>query len=280
MGRGPRSSQAISLRAIPRLLRRPKKVGQRRYSAERIDPKGVSHREPGYIITIATDVTRYGCQMIVREEVAVEGKDGKLCWVKNQHRVYDSTYGTYNLVSQNPLSKARKLSNHLNKYPLGPIVTKEVNNQGQVEIGYGRRVVNSPSGNPYHYSDLTVINYEEPPKSFDIADPEQAKQAGELFDKLDKRKRLAEQEVVNMIMKSLSKSNDQDDIKLAEKISGDGEKNAEKINAAKRFSEALDKGDTKLIEKELAAKRKEKDAAGAKQSASRMKDTLRSLGGK
>ena len=32
--------------------------------------------------------------------------------------------------------------------------------------------------------------------------------------------------------------------------------------------------------KELAAKRKEKDAAGAKQSASRMKDTLRSLSGK
>ena len=285
MGRGPRSNQAISFRAMPRLMRRPKKVGQKRYSVERIDSKMVNHREPGYIKSIFTDIAVSGSQMLVREEVAAEGKDGRLCWVKIQRRVYDTTYA---LTSRGPLREARKMANHLNKNPLGPIVTKEVNSEGQIEIGYGQRFANNFLDRGNNNSDLTSIHYEEPPKSFDVTDPIQARQAGELFDKLTERRQLAEQDQIDVVTKSLAELEAKEDLKLAKKRLEDPKQNAEKINTAKRFSEAVSAGEVATLTgdpgaqllKELAAKRKEKDAAGAKQSASRMKDTLRSLSGK
>ena len=266
-------------------MRRPKKVGQKRYSVERIDSKMVNHREPGYIKSIFTDIAVSGSQMLVREEVAAEGKDGRLCWVKIQRRVYDTTYA---LTSRGPLREARKMANHLNKNPLGPIVTKEVNSEGQIEIGYGQRFANNFLDRGNNNSDLTSIHYEEPPKSFDVTDPIQARQAGELFDKLTERRQLAEQDQIYVVTKSLAELEAKEDLKLAKKRLEDPKQNAEKINTAKRFSEAVSAGEVATLTgdpgaqllKELAAKRKEKDAAGAKQSASRMKDTLRSLSGK
>jgi hypothetical protein len=287
MGRGPRSNQAISFRAMPRLMRRPKKVGQKRYNVDRVDEDGNHHREPGYIITIVTDLKLLGNEMMVTEEVAVKGRDGKLYWVKKKWPVYDST------GRDNPLRLARKMAIHLNKNPLGPVVTKEVDKEGNLEIGLGRRLIKTPDrGLNYSSSKsvkemssggegLTIINFEggEPPKSFDITDPEQAKQAGDLFEKLTERKTAEEDAVIEEFVTFLANSEVKEDLELAEKLFDEPEQNSDKINTAKRFSEALDKGDTKTIEKELATKQKEKDAAGAKRSASRMKDTLRSLGG-
>ena len=291
MGRGPRSNQAISFRAIPRLLRQPKEVGQKRYNVERVDADNNPHREPGYIITIVTDLKLVGNSIRVAEEVAVKGRDGKLYWVKKKWPVYDST------GRDNPLRLARKMAIHLNKNPLGPVVTKEVDKEGNLEIGFGRRLIKTPDrGLSYSSSKssgksvkdmssggegLTIINFEggEPPKSFDITDPEQAKQAGELFEKLTERKIMEEDAVIEEFVTFLANSEEKEDLELAEKLFDEPEQNKEKIDTAKRFSEALDQGDTKIIEKDLTTKQKEKDAAGAKRSASRMKDTLRSLGG-
>ena len=292
MGRGPRSNQAISFRAMPRLMRRPKKVGQRRYNVERVDEDGNHHREPGYIITIVTDLKLLGNEMMVTEEVAVKGRDGKLYWVKKKWPVYDST------GRDRPLREARKMAIHLNKNPLGPVVTKEVNKEGNLEIGFGHRLIKIPDRGYSRYGSsksssksvkemssggegLTIINFEggEPPKSFDITDPEQAKQAGDLFEKLTERKIMEEDAVIEEFVTFLANSEEKEDLELAEKLFDEPEQNKEKIDTAKRFSEALDQGDTKIIEKDLTTKQKEKDAAGAKRSASRMKDTLRSLGG-
>ena len=292
MGRGPRSNQAISFRAMPRLLRRPKKVGQRRYNVDRVDEDGNHHREPGYIITIVTDLKLLGNEMMVTEEVAVKGRDGKLYWVKKKWPVYDST------GRDRPLREARKMAIHLNKNPLGPVVTKEVNKEGNLEIGFGHRLIKIPDRGYSRYGSsksssksvkemssggegLTIINFEggEPPKSFDITDPEQAKQAGDLFEKLTERKIMEEDAVIEEFVTFLANSEEKEDLELAEKLFDEPEQNKEKIDTAKRFSEALDQGDTKIIEKELTTQQKEKDAAGAKRSASRMKDTLRSLGG-
>ena len=292
MGRGPRSNQAISFRAMPRLLRRPKKVGQRRYNVDRVDEDGNHHREPGYIITIVTDLKLLGNEMMVTEEVAVKGRDGKLYWVKKKWPVYDST------GRDRPLREARKMAIHLNKNPLGPVVTKEVNKEGNLEIGFGHRLIKIPDRGYSRYGSsksssksvkemssggegLTIINFEggEPPKSFDITDPEQAKQAGDLFEKLTERKIMEEDAVIEEFVTFLANSEEKEDLELAEKLFDEPEQNKEKIDTAKRFSEALDQGDTKIIEKDLTTKQKEKDAAGAKRSASRMKDTLRSLGG-
>ena len=292
MGRGPRSNQAISFRAIPRLLRQPKEVGQKRYNVERVDADNNPHREPGYIITIVTDLKLVGNSIRVAEEVAVKGRDGKLYWVKKKWPVYDST------GRDRPLREARKMAIHLNKNPLGPVVTKEVNKEGNLEIGFGHRLIKIPDRGYSRYGSsksssksvkemssggegLTIINFEggEPPKSFDITDPEQAKQAGDLFEKLTERKIMEEDAVIEEFVTFLANSEEKEDLELAEKLFDEPEQNKEKIDTAKRFSEALDQGDTKTIEKELATKQKEKDAAEAKRSASRMKDTLRSLGG-
>ena len=277
---------------MPRLMRRPKKVGQRRYNVERVDEDGNHHREPGYIITIVTDLKLLGNEMMVTEEVAVKGRDGKLYWVKKKWPVYDST------GRDRPLREARKMAIHLNKNPLGPVVTKEVNKEGNLEIGFGHRLIKIPDRGYSRYGSsksssksvkemssggegLTIINFEggEPPKSFDITDPEQAKQAGDLFEKLTERKIMEEDAVIEEFVTFLANSEEKEDLELAEKLFDEPEQNKEKIDTAKRFSEALDQGDTKIIEKDLTTKQKEKDAAGAKRSASRMKDTLRSLGG-
>ena len=277
---------------MPRLMRRPKKVGQRRYNVERVDEDGNHHREPGYIITIVTDLKLVGNSIRVAEEVAVKGRDGKLYWVKKKWPVYDST------GRDRPLREARKMAIHLNKNPLGPVVTKEVNKEGNLEIGFGHRLIKIPDRGYSRYGSsksssksvkemssggegLTIINFEggEPPKSFDITDPEQAKQAGDLFEKLTERKIMEEDAVIEEFVTFLANSEEKEDLELAEKLFDEPEQNKEKIDTAKRFSEALDQGDTKIIEKDLTTKQKEKDAAGAKRSASRMKDTLRSLGG-
>lgn len=272
MGRGPRNNQAINIAATPRLLRRPQRVGQKRYLVYREDPKLEMHREPGYIVAGVQGVVRpFENSMIVAEEIAVEGGDGKLYWVPKARKAYRAS----NAVRV-PLHDARRAANCFNKFPLGPVVSKEIDSDGNLVIGYGSRETALYDEATEPGSDFTRIRYQSK-ESFDVTDPAQAQQAAELFAKLEEQKALDEISEGQAALKRLARSENKKERERAEEILRPAQ-DTEKIRAAKRFAEALEEGNLDEVEAEIKQKQAVKDEAEDKRVASRMQETLRSLG--
>lgn len=275
MGRGARDEQAVSLRALPRLVRSPGEVGQRRYIVERISRDKKHHREPGFGRGLYEWVKVTGTsRLIVSEEIAAKGSDGQLHWLPTNQSIYQGEMD----VAQD-LKDARKIANHLNKHPLGAFVSKEVDADGNLAIGYGLRRMNRDAFvfGRKTTDDLTRIDYNEgvAPKSFDVTDPEEARQAKKYHKDLQARLNEEKESASNHFLDSLANSPFAGDRKIAERIIAP--QNSDKAAAAKKFAEALDKGDTEKIESELQKKKAKEDAAEQKEVASRMQETISAL---
>lgn len=283
MGRGGRSdNQALRVRALPRLLAKPQELGQRRYIVERRDRNGDYHREPGYGRNIYEYLRVNGNNEVgVREEIAVEGGDGNLHWLPTRHRVFRNEMYRFN-----SLTDARHFADHLDKNPLGPLITREVDTDGKVLIGYGRRQVNR---DPFHLprmpkGELTVIDYQpgSEPQKFDVSDPVEAEKAKQYYQQLENRlagDRLSEADrYLNEALDSPLSVDSEKARKILAKEEGGERVNSEKIAQAEQFIDSLEKGNSEEIIDQIEAQHEQEEAADQQRVAARAKETLRSLG--
>lgn len=262
MGRGSGEDRAIRLATIPRRLRGPKEIGQRRYRVAHQKDDGSLGGEPGYIRSIHESSRRRwdARRMVIVEEAAVADQNGKLHWL-DSNVILASRYDHWASVGE-----VRDACDRLNKEPLGPNLVSEVDEKsGRLVIKKIRRRYSS-AGRSYP----AFIEEVDKMESFDVEDPAQAKKAKEVYQ--------AFKEDVNQEKQLAAES-------LLDKLRSQGDKRArhlypsqeiaDRSRAAADFSEALDKGEAEEILKEQAEVKE--DAVQDKERSRRAQETINAL---
>lgn len=192
MGRGGRDqNQALRLTASLRRAGKPERLGQRRYILKEVKQLGSVYREPGLLHavgkSIAGDTYTGRSLLIIEEELAAPDKRGRLAWIQGHNLKKNATFRYNGLES---LRKARDLCDRLNKTPLGPLVSKEVNQDGDLVVARKERELHT-FGN--------ILEIEKESKTFDVSEIKGAEAARKYHQSLNEK---IEQENEDMVARA------------------------------------------------------------------------------
>jgi len=252
-----------------RKLRRPRHQGQRRYIAFSYSKNNdIAKSDPGYLLALSQIFRhRYSLGLLIKEEIVVANPDGHLCWVTYQNNAF-----SFEFFGVNNLRQTNKLRRRLQREPLGDSIEQEVSDNGMLLLYRNERRSRS-----YASSQPEERQFDR--RSFDVTDPEQAKEAIAHYQQLEDDIATNTEQIIEVAIKNIENNGT-----AKEKELFSDREVLERKNQAQRFARALAVGNIERVQDDLAQKKEEARARASKereehdyQMSVRAQRTLRSL---